>query len=608
MSGQLLIQRGVCIPFAIAGHGSYPHRQETAANASKSGVMLAGTWKGSKEMAQETEREQARTADAQFEELTTAFLAAQYAAHPVMATAMGVHDYDDSLDDFNRFALRDDRDRVRAYLHAIDKLSLAELNRENRLDCRLARSNAQMTLSALEQQRSMERQPFVYVDTIFTGLFLLLSRRFASAPVRAESLLGRLHAVPAALTEARQNLQKAPRLFTEIAIESLQSGDSLFVEALPPFLASLESPGQQGALEAAAWEARAALADFARFLRETLLPRAEGQFALGRELFDYQLRVGHLMSKEEDGDALAAIGQETLDATKREMAALAEEIAPGQGWEAIVTELKKRHPTAEALVGAYRAEMERAREFVRYHNLVTFPENETLTVTETPGFVRALLPYAAYLPPAPFEARQEGLFWVTPLPPDAAPEQRETRLQGHSLYNIPVIALHEAYPGHHLQMSLASQTPSRFRRHFANSSLFEEGWALYCEDMMWEQGFYTDPRVRLMQLKATLWRACRVLLDVRLHAGRMTLEEAVTFLQQEAKLEAPHARAEVRRYAITPTQPMTYVMGKRALVALRAEMQRRQGARFDLRRFHDHLLSFGSMPPPLIREAMLAVP
>src|SRR5262249_48746840 len=161
-----------------------------------------------------------------------------------------------------RFAIRDDRDRVRAYLHAIDKISLAELNQENRLDCRLARSSAQMTLSALEQQRVMERQPFVYVDTIFTGLFLLLSRTFAAAPVRAESLLGRLRAVPAALAEARQNLNRAPRLFTEIAIESLASGDSLFTEALPSFTASLERPGLQGALEEAAAEARAALADF----------------------------------------------------------------------------------------------------------------------------------------------------------------------------------------------------------------------------------------------------------------------------------------------------------------------------------------------------------
>jgi uncharacterized protein (DUF885 family) len=126
--------------------------------------------------------------------------------------------------------------------------------------------------------------------------------------------------------------------------------------------------------------------------------------------------------------------------------------------------------------------------------------------------------------------------------------------------------------------------------------------------MMWEQGYYTDPRVRLMQLRALLWRACRVLLDVRLHTGQMTLEEAGAFLQQEAKLEASHARAEARRYAITPTQPMTYVMGRSALLALRDEMQRRQGARFDLRRFHDHLLSLGSMPPPLIRDALLAIP
>src|SRR5579884_267698 len=550
-----------------------------------------------------------KQADARFTALTKAFLAAQYAAHPVMATTMGVHDYDDHLDNFSRFALREDRDQIRAYLHAIDKISLAELNQENRLDYRLARSWAQMALSAFDQQRWPERHPHAYADTIFSGLFLLVCRPFAPAEIRAVHLLGRLRTIPVALAEAQQNLTRPPRLFTEVAIARVEAGDSLFAETLPAFAASLPQSGLQKVLNEAIGPARAAFAAYARFLRETILPRSVEDFALGRELFDYHLRVGHLLDRErEDSEALLAIGQETLEQTKRELAALAAEIALGQSWEEVVADLKRSHPTAEGLTRAYAEAMGHAREFVLSRRLVTVPENETLRVIETPGFAHSLLPFPAYLPPAPFEPRQEGLFWVTPIPADAPPERQEALLQGHSHVNIPLIALHEAYPGRHLQMAWAGRTPSRFRRHFANSSLFIEGWALYCADMMWEEGFTTDPRVRLMQLKALLWRACRVLLDVGLHTRQMSLAEAAQFLQDEARLEEAHAWAEVRRYALTPTQPMTSVVGKRALVALRSEIQRRQGARFDLRSFHDAILSYGSMPPALLREALLSVP
>ncbi len=549
------------------------------------------------------------TADSRFEALTTEFLAAEYAAHPVMATRIGVHDYDDSLDNFNRFALRQERDRVRAYLHAIDKLSLADLNAQNRLDYRLARSNAQMTLSALEQQRWPERHPGVYADTLFYGLFLLIARDFAPPTTRAFGLLGRLRALPEALAEAQSNLKNPPQIFTEIAIESVEAGDSLFAEALPAFIAALPGDGLQAALRAAAAAARTAFADFARFLRETILPRSEADFALGKELFDYHLRVGHLMDKDrENSDALLEIGREEIEKTKQQLEALAEEIAPGCDWAEIASDLKQSHPPADGLLSAYSAEIERARAFVADHGLVALPGKERLCVIETPGYARGLLPYAAYLPAAPFEARQEGLFWVTPIPADADPAQREILLQGHSHSHIPIIALHEAYPGHHLQTAHAGRTPSRFRRHFASSTLFIEGWALYCEDMMWEQGFYTDPRVRLMQLKELLWRACRVLLDIQLHTRRITLAEAAQFLQDEARLEAAQAWAEVRRYALAPTQPMTSLMGKRALVALREEAQRRRGTRFDLRHFHDQLLSYGSVPPSLLRDTLFQVP
>lgn len=544
-------------------------------------------------------------ASEQFERATTEYLADLYAAEPVMATAMGVHDHDDQLPCYEPYAIADELRRARAYLHAIDRLSLSRMDADGRIDYRLARANTQVRIAQLEKARPLERQPGAYVDTALFGAYLLMARDFAPAEQRAVALLGRLRSAPVLFRQARENLKAAPRLFVEIGLEEVEGGRAFFSEAMPEFAATLRNERLREAVLEANADALEALCNFGNYLREALLPGAGAEFALGRELFDYVLRVGHLL--DESSAELVEIGLEELRVTREEMERTAWRIDPAKAWQEIVAELKRDHPPAAELVQAYADEMARARDFVVAQGLVGLPENESLTVTETPAFERAMLPYAAYVPSAPFEKRQAGIFWVTPVDARLNAEQREAQLQGHSRFNMPIIALHEAYPGHHLQMSRANQHPSRFRRHFGDSNLFLEGWALYCEEMMYGAGFYADPRVRLMQLKGRLWRACRVVVDVRLHAGEMSFEEAVAFMVEHAGLEEPNARAEVRRYAVTPTQPMSYLMGKRQILDLRARMERKQGARFDLRAFHDALLSYGSVQPRLIREAMFSV-
>jgi uncharacterized protein (DUF885 family) len=540
-----------------------------------------------------------------FAELTHAYLADLYAAQPVMATAMGVHDHDALLPDVRAFAIDEELRTARAYLHEIDKLSVVDMAPEERIDYRLARSSVQMKITRQEFARPHERFPDEYVDTILFGVYLLIARDFADVESRATSLLGRLHAVPEYLLHARDNLSSPPQVFVETAVEAANSGQQFLSSELPAFAERLSHESLKRALAEAAADAVSALDDFSRFLRNEMLPDAPSSFALGPEVFDYMLRVGHFM--DETGSDLVAVGWETLGAVKAEMITLAKQIDPGRPWEEIVAELKRDHPSAADLVTTYAQEMERARDFVRAHKIAEIPEDEALRVTETPEFQRLMLPYAAYVPAAPFEKKQEGIFWVTPVPEGATPNQAEAQLQGHSRFNIPIIALHEAYPGHHLQFSRAGRIQSIIRRQFADSNLLVEGWALYCEEMMYERGFYTDPRVRLMLLKNQLWRASRVVIDVELHAGRMGIEEAVQFLIEHARLEEVNARAEVRRYCSNPTQPMTYIMGKRQIMDLKSSLQRMLGPRFDLRAFHNNLLSYGAVPPRLIKQDMLAV-
>jgi uncharacterized protein (DUF885 family) len=206
--------------------------------------------------------------------------------------------------------------------------------------------------------------------------------------------------------------------------------------------------------------------------------------------------------------------------------------------------------------------------------------------------------------PAPFEQAQKGFFYVTPLDERLPPEKQEEQLQGHSSYKIAVTALHEAYPGHHLQLVKANRSNSDVRR-VLGTTVFIEGWALYCEEMMYEQGFYTDPRIRLMQLKDQVWRGCRVLIDVGLHTQGMTYEQAVDMLVKRGKLERVNAEVEVNRYCMQPTQPMSYIIGKHQIMDLRKEYESWLGSKFNLREFHDKLLSYGSIPVAIVRKEML---
>jgi uncharacterized protein (DUF885 family) len=251
-------------------------------------------------------------------------------------------------------------------------------------------------------------------------------------------------------------------------------------------------------------------------------------------------------------------------------------------------------------LSAYRDEMARLTTFIREQDLVTIPEGEELEIIETPLFERSVVPYAAYMPPAPFETRQLGSFWVTPVDRERSPEEQEAQLREHCVYSFPVTALHEAFPGHHLQLAFANLSAGYIRKH-AQSDLCAEGWAFYCEQMMEEAGYYQDRRVRLFQLKDQLWRASRVYIDAMLQTGQMTVQEAVDLLVSEAHLARAQAEGEVRRYTLTPTQPMTYAMGKEEVLHLREQFPE-----LSFREFHDRLLSCGTIPFALAAREMRA--
>jgi uncharacterized protein (DUF885 family) len=532
-----------------------------------------------------------------FSALSEEFVEVMMRREPVAATHAGIHDYDALLpshtpDGFAEHAvwLRDFDQRL------VASVPWEKLPTRERVDFAILRSRVATLRADLEEIRGHTRNPSIYPATALDGLFMLMARPFAPLEERKEPLLARLMAIPDYLREARANLEQVPAVFRDIASEVNSSGPAYVEEVTRGLMERF--PGEAERIEHAASRARVGFLQFQEFLDRELRGRVGGSFAIGERWMNYKLEREHLLSM--DCSYLEAYGREHVERTRALLEETARRMDPARGWRELIAEAKCRHPEPLRVREAYVAEVERARTFVLDRRLAPVPD-APLEVIDTPLFERATMPYAAYLPPAPFDIDQTGYFYVTPIDLSRRHEVQEQQLEGHCHHSIPLTTVHEAFPGHHLQLCHANRAGSRLRR-LADSDLFCEGWALYCEELMYEEGFFPDPLTRLFQLKDLLWRACRVVIDVGLQTGRMSFGEAVDYLVEQAMVERVNAEAEVKRYATAPTQPMSYLVGKMLILELREEAKRRMGPRFTLNDFHAALLAGGTVQPFLVRE------
>lgn len=522
---------------------------------------------------------------------------------PVAATQFGDHRFDHRLGDHSAAARTRQEKMLREAVTQLEGTDPATWSLDARIDRTLMVQMAKSFLRGFEKTRGHERSPGSYLSECMGGVFLLLMRDFAPFRVRMKSVLGRLQEIPRVLAQGKESLipEKVPSVWAEVAVEGAKRGLVLFKVVVP--LMSLRTPLLFPKVLRASRKAAKALKDYIAFLEQEILPKANGEFAVGKELFEEMLREDHLL--DYSADALLELGWKLFNDTQAQMETLAAKVAPGKTAREIVDEAKKDHPTARDLLKTYRREMERARRFVQERGIVTIPEGEKLTIRPTPPSMRPVLPYAAYMMPGPLERKQEGIFLVTPVDRFMPRNARDEKLRGHNLAKIPVTALHEAYPGHHLQLVYANRHTKTLPRKLGSalSSLFVEGWAFYCEELMESLGFINKPVQKIARLQDQLWRAARIILDVSLHTGKMTVEEGIQFLMEKAGLERSNATAEVRRYTSSPTQPMSYLIGKLEILKVIEEYKRRNPGK-SLREMHDAILSCGSLPPKLLAQRL----
>ena len=536
-----------------------------------------------------------------FTDLAETFLKEEFAESPVQASALGLTAYDEKLDDLSADAFRRHDERSAAWLARFRALADEGLSPAERID----RDFAVSILRGRElnaPRRTWQQQPATYLGPGLQGVFSLFLHRLRPEADLADAARSRLEQVPRALTQGMDNLDFTivPRIYVDRAIGQARAAAKYARELVPQ---EVKDPSARERLAAAGARAGDAFEAFGQFLQQKK-DKATGDYAIGEALYSALLTEKELLPY--DARALRERGREQYDLLAAELRRLAREIAGTEDWVGLLATLNKVHaPTPEGMREEYAEWTERARSFLRDTGLVTLPPGESCSVEPSPPFQRPILAVASYNRPPAFSDSLAGHFFV-PYPPDNTPaEEIQKRLEGNCSAGIPTTAVHEAYPGHHWHLVMAHFNPSKLRQVF-NTSYFSEGWALYAERVMREQGFFTDPKHQLYQYEATIFRAARIIVDTSLHLGEMTFDEAVRFMVEKGNLSEPNARAEVGRYCSWPTQASSYLTGMLEIVDLRTRWLAKRG-KSDvpaLREFHDTLTSSGALPTSLAERAI----
>ena len=529
-----------------------------------------------------------------FREIERAYFDLRWHLDPVAATQAGVTTYDDRYGRFSPVALAPHLAALKSISAALEEATTGEL--EDEIDRTALLNDVRVLQQRFERERPQAKNPGFWLTHLLGGLHFLLGRRDRTPAERARALAGRLEDVPGLLDDARAALVEPVRVFVETALRITEGGLALLRDM--GTAVDGVAPSEAGRVVAAAEQAGAALSSFTHDLGRWL-ESASDRFAMGEDDFNFHLHYEHAL--RDTAPELWRYGMHLKEQVEADLARRAGRLNGGRGkrWQDVADRLRADHPPAAALVAAYAEEMRRARDFVAAHGLAAIPD-APLDVVPTPAFMRPIIPFAAYDSPGAYSSDRAGWFYVTLPDPRLPAEAQERMLRDHCRYELAATALHEGYPGHHLQL-LHAQAQSSDTRKNVWTPLTVEGWALYCEDMMGEEGFYRSEEEAFFQRVHLLWRATRVLLDVGLHTRGMTFDQAVDQFVTELHVDRANAEAEVRRYCAEPAQPLCYAVGRREILELRKDFQTARGTKFTLRAFHDALLRYGGLPVALIR-------
>lgn len=550
--------------------------------------------------------------DKQFEATAKFYIEQYLQRNPEEATSLGDHRFDDRLTDYSPDALAKARQAAKDFREKLKEIEPAKLTGPNKIDAQILQDAIEYEIFQLEELKAWENNPLIYNQSLANSLYLLVARDFAPAQERIANLRKRMAAIPAVIVQAKANLQHPPEINTKVAIEQTQGAVSLVRDGLAPLLdQDAEAKRELAPLQE---ETAVALEAYKTWLENDLLPRSTGDFRLGAEKFRKKLRFAlssdmpmeEVMTRAEaDLKATqAAIYETALPLYKQYFAERDPEILADKHkiTAAVLDKLAARHPDNDTIVDYSKKAVGEATAFVRKKDFVTVP-SEPLDVIVMPEFKRGS--GIAYCDsPGPLEKSGKTFFAIEPTPQDWTDERKQSFFREYNNYMVHDLVVHEAMPGHYLQLVHSNQfkAPTLVRAMFQSGSMIE-GWAVYVEQVMAEQGF-GGPEVKMEQLKMRLRVITNAIIDQRIHTAKMTEKEAIDFMEKEAFQQEGEAVAKWTRARITSAQLSTYFVGVSEWLDLRTRAQVSAGEKFDAKKFNDTALSFGSPPVKYIRQEM----
>lgn len=557
--------------------------------------------------------------DEAFQNLADEYISELSNFSPVIATMIGDHSADGELDQVDADARAEGLALLQEYRTVLLALDRDELSRANQVDAELLLHEIESNIWSRQVLQEWAWNPLYYVNISGGSIYSLLSRDFAPLEERLMSAASRLEQVPRFLEQARGELvaDRVPKIHAETAIAQNAGLNSIIEFMIVPHMEDLTSE-QQARLNAAIETSKNALADHQTWLEEELLPRANGDFRIGAERYDTKLAfaLNSPLSRKE----ITARAEHEYESVRGKMYAVAKEVYlqthpmtafpddPDEAYKqaiirAALEEAYRELPPRDGIVEVARGQLQEATDFVVEHNLVTMPD-EPVEIIIMPEFQRGVS--VAYLdPPGALDRDQPAFYAVAPLPDSWTDEQVESFLREYNLYSLQDLTIHEGVPGHYLQIALSNRYPSILRS-VLYSGPFVEGWAVYAEGMMIDEGYQdNDPLQRLITLKWYLRAVTNAIIDSAIHVDGMSQEAAMKLMVEGGFQEEREAAGKWVRAQLTSAQLSTYFVGFQEHIEMRAAVEALWGDEFTLRRYHDQALSYGSPPVRFVRALML---
>ncbi|MCH6484078.1 DUF885 domain-containing protein [Pseudoxanthomonas sp. LH2527] len=561
-------------------------------------------------------------ADAAFAELSKRALEGWLQLSPVSATQIGEHMYDGELDDLSA----DGRQKSLAFskktLAELDAMDIAALSRENQVDAAILRNQLQYDIWTAETLQSWAWDPQVYNNVAGGALYGLMAREFAPLPERLKSATARMQKIPTLLAQARENLDPArvPKVHAETVARQNAGLLSIVDTFITPNLKDLPETDRAQA-QAAIEGLKKAVAEHQAWLDKTLVPNAKGDFRIGQTLYDQKLQFALLSSlsradikQRAEGElkrvreAMYGIARTVLK-DKPGAPALPEAPTADEQQKAIEAALELAYaerPARDKVVPDAEAALAQATEFVRKHDLVTLPD-APVEIIEMPEFQRGVA--VAYCDsPGPLDKHLKTFYAVSPIPEDWDQTQVDSFLREYNSRMIHLLSIHEGTPGHYLEGWHSAKFPSTLRA-VLRSGMFAEGWAVYTEKMMSDAGYLdNDPLFHLVQMKFYLRTIANAILDQGVQVDGWTREQAMDLMVRQTFQQEREAAGKWTRAQLTSAQLPTYFVGVQEHFDLRKAAEAKQGAQFNLKAYHDQVLSYGAPPVRFVRQLMLDEP